>query len=98
MLLDTSRTDRFETQQRQLAEQRRQLAENIAAKANTVFEIGPKEEQPIRLAPVYQQMAQQQQVGAILPMGDNARKNLRQRQYEQQKAMLEANLQTREAA
>jgi len=98
MLLDTSRTDTFETQQRQLAEQQRQLVENLAQKANKAFVIGPKEEQPLRLVPKYTQMAQQQQIGAILPMGDNARKDLQQRQLEAQKAMLEDILQTREAA
>jgi len=90
MLLDTPITRRFEQQQAQLAEQKRQLAENLAASANTVFVIGPKEEQPVRLLPVYTQMAQQQQTGAIIPMGDNARRAFQQDQIARQKEMLEA--------
>jgi hypothetical protein len=92
MLLDTTRTGNFALQQRQLLVQQEMLAEALADKANSAFEVGPREEQPVHLLPEFKQMASQQQRGGILNISDAEREKTRLRQYEAQKAMLEKNI------
>ncbi|MGH1398950.1 MAG: hypothetical protein ACRBCT_07025 [Alphaproteobacteria bacterium] len=85
--LNTGNTETdVEIRKRQIAVQQAMLVAALAKKANDAFE--PASSVAVDLYPQFTQMAQQQQTGAILKMGDNERKALRADQLAAQQRML----------